>query len=109
MVTVYVDILIILNAFVNLFILLVTSLFLKQRAAILRMVAASFVGALFSLYIFLPSGSFLIELLLRLVCAGVTVAVCFGFGSFIRFIRLCAVFYAVSFMYAGVMLAVFVL
>lgn len=106
MVTVYVDILIILNAFVNFFILLVTSAFMKQRPKTIRIVIASFVGALFSLYIFLPSFSFIAEAAVRLVCAAVSVFVCFGKGSFARFLRLTVVFYAVSFMYAGIMLGV---
>lgn len=106
MVTVYVDILIILNAFVNFFILLVTSSFMKENPKTLRVALSSFVGALFSLYIFLPSFSFILEATVRLLCSAVSVFVCFGKGSIIRFIRLTLVFYAVSFMYAGIMLGV---
>ena len=106
MVTVYVDILIILNAFVNFFILLVTSAFMKERPKTVRIVISSFVGALFSLYIFLPSYSFALEAAVRLICSATCVFTCFGKGSFIRFVRLSVVFYAVSFMYAGIMLGI---
>lgn len=106
MVTVYVDILIILNAFVNFFILLVTSAFMSERPKTHRIVISSFVGALFSLYIFLPSYSFALEAAVRFICAATCVFICFGKGSIIRFIRLSVVFYAVSFMYAGAMLGI---
>lgn len=105
-ITVYVDILIILNAFVNFFILLVTSAFMSERPKTYKIVISSFVGALFSLYIFLPSYSFLLESVVRLVCSATCVFICFGKVSAVRFIRLSAVFYAVSFMYAGVMLGI---
>lgn len=106
MVTVYVDILIILNAFVNFFILLLSATFMGERPKTIKIVISSFVGALFSLYIFLPSYSFLLEALVRLVCSATSVFICFGKGSVIRFIRLTLVFYAVSFMYAGIMLGI---
>ena len=106
MVTVYVDILIILNAFVNFFILLVTSAFCRERPKTLRIVLASFVGAAFSLYIFLPSVGFAAEVGVRLLCSAVTVFTCFGRGRLIRFIRLWLSFYAASFLYAGIMIAV---
>ena len=106
MVTVYVDILIILNAFVDFFILLVTAAFMKERPKTIRIVISSFVGALFSLYIFLPSYSFALEATVRLVCSACCVFACFGKGSFVRFLRLTVVFYAVSFMYAGIMLGI---
>ena len=80
MVTIYVDILIILNAFVNFFILLVTAAFCRERPKTLRIAIASFVGALFSLYIFLPSYGFAADMAARILCAAATVFTCFGRG-----------------------------
>ena len=104
-VTVYVDILILLNSFVDFFILLVTSAVCGEKPRVLRIVLASFCSALFSLVIFLPSGGFLAELGIRLACSTVTVLICFGFVRPIRFLRKVAVFYGISFIYAGIMLA----
>lgn len=104
-VTVYVDVLIILNAFVNFFILLAEEALSGERVRALRIALAAFTGSLFSLAVFLDSYGILFELLLRLACSTVTVLVCFGFGGLGRFIRLTGVFYAVSFTYAGIMLA----
>ncbi len=105
-VTVYVDILLILNAFVNFFILLLTSAVSKKELKLLRIILASIVGSLFSLYIFLPSRGFLIETLVRFACSVITVFVCFGKMKITTFIRLTLTFYAASFIYAGVMLAI---
>ncbi len=104
MVEVYVDILIILNSFVNFFILLITAAFFGEKPKILRVVAASFVGSLFSLVIFIDSLGFVFELAVRLMCSSVTVLISFKIKNFIRFLRLSAVFYSVSFLYAGIMI-----
>lgn len=106
MVKIYVDILIILNAFVNFFILLAVAAFSGEHPRMLRTVLASFVGALFSLAVFLDSYGFVFELALRLICSLTTVFVCFGIRkNIIRFLRLTGIFYGVSFTYAGLMVA----
>lgn len=105
-VKVYVDILIILNSFVNFFILIVTSQFFGEKPRLFRVILSSFVGALFSLTIFLETYGFLFELAVRLACSSVSVLICFGGKSILRFIKLFGVFYSVSFLYAGIMIAI---
>lgn len=109
MVTVYVDVLILLNAVVDFLILVLASALAKEQPRVIRLILASFVGALFSLYIFLPSTPFWIEFSVRVVCSATSVLCCFGFGHIKRFLRLVAFFYAASFLYVGAMLGIWFL
>lgn len=109
MVTVYVDVLLLVNGFVDYLLLSLTAAVYRERPKLGRLILSSFVAASFSLVIFLPLSSFWWEAAIRAVCSTVTVMVCFGFGSFRRFLRLTAAFYASTFLFAGCMLAVVML
>lgn len=103
---VYVDILIFLNLFVNFFILKITAALCKDTGRISRTILGSAIGALFSLYIFLPQSNALTEMIFRLAVSGVVIIVSFKFDSLKSFLRRISVFFAVSFLYAGFMLGV---
>lgn len=103
---VYADVLIVLNMFVNFFILRVTCRFCKETCRTLRLIFASLVSAGFSLYIFLPPGGMLTETVFRLVISALTVLLAFGFDSFKSFFRRIAMFFAISFLYAGAMMGI---
>ena len=103
--TVYVDVLIFLNAFVNYFILLLTSKLCFRTPSGWRQIGAAFVGALFSLYIFLPNQATVTELVVRLASSAVIIMICYGFQNLKAFFRLLFTFYAASFLYAGLMMA----
>lgn len=102
---VYIDILICLNIFVNYFILLITTRLNGGNIRIFRQILAAVVGALFSLYIFIPKQGPVVELLVKLVFSAVIIVCGYGFGGWKKFFRLLATFYGVSFLYAGLMLA----
>lgn len=104
--TVYADVLIILNLFINFFILQLTSKLCKDGYRLYRMIISSLIGALFSLYIFLPPTNFLSETLLKLSLSAVMVLVCFGFDSIKSLFRRVAVFFGATFLYAGLMLGI---
>lgn len=106
---VYVDVLIALNLFVNYFILLLTAKICKHGHSLFRCILASFIGALFSLYIFLPDQSFAVEAAAKLVFSAIIVVVCFGFDNLRSFLRRIAIFYAITFLYAGIMMALWML
>ncbi len=103
--TVYVDVLIFLNTIVNYFILLLTAKLCFRRPALPRLVGAAFVGALFSLYIFLPDQPLPTEMIVRLACSAVIVVIGFGFQNLKSFARVLLLFYAASFLLAGLLLA----
>lgn len=104
--TVYADVLIFLNLFVNFFILQVTAKICRDGYRLIRMITASLVGALFSLYIFLPQSVWMIEALFRVTVSAVIVLICFGFDSIKCLFRRIGVFFAVSFLYGGLMMAI---
>ena len=103
------DVLIFINTVVDYLLLSATSCLLKYNVQFARKLLASFVSSLFSLYIFLPSQGFLIELLMRILTSVVTVAVCYKFKPTKSFFRALAVFYAVSFIYFGLMAGIWML
>lgn len=103
---VYADVLITLNLFVNFFILQFTSRICKERFHFGRLIFAALVGAAFSLYIFLPPTGMFTETIFRLVISALIVLLAFGFSSIKSLVRRVAVFFAVSFLYAGSMMGI---
>ncbi len=102
---VYVDILVAVNFIVDYFLLLLSAKFLRKNPPILKLVAASGLAAMSSLVIFLPPLNAVTEIVLRVViCAAVTL-VAFGFANVRTFLRAALVFFAVSFGFAGAMMA----
>lgn len=103
---VYADVLIVLNLFVNFFILKLTCRLCKESCRFLRIISASFVGAAFSLYIFLPPTGMFTETVFRLIISALIILLAFGFDSIKSFLRRIAVFFAASFLYAGLMMGI---
>ncbi len=102
---VYADVLIFLNTIVNYYIVALTAKVCRVNKKWYRFVFAAFVGALFSLYIFLPKLNFILELVIKLVCSAAVVLIGFGFENIKKFTRRSVIFYLISFLYAGLMLA----
>lgn len=103
---VYADVLITLNLFVNFFILWFTCRICRERFRFGRLILASLVGAAFSLYIFLPPTGMFTETVFRLVVSALIVILAFGFSSIKSLVRRVALFFAVSFLYAGAMMGI---
>lgn len=102
---VYADVLLFLNTIVNYYIVALTAKVCRVNKKWYRYVFAAFAGALFSLYIFLPKLNFILELIIKLVCSAVVVLIGFGFENVKKFARRSVIFYLISFLYAGLMLA----
>lgn len=106
---VYADVLIVLNLIVDYFLLALSAKLLKSNPSVGRLLSGAGVGAISSLYIFLPSCGFIIEIGVRfIICAAMTFG-CFGFHSAKRFFRSMAVLFAVTCGYAGGMIALWYL
>ncbi|HHW46654.1 MAG TPA: sigma-E processing peptidase SpoIIGA [Clostridiales bacterium] len=103
--TIYVDVLICLNTFVNYFILLITSKINGDRVKTTRQILSALVGALFSLYIFVPKLNPVLDMFIKLIFSAVIVLCNYGFKGLKPFLRRICIFYAVSFIYAGLMIA----
>ncbi len=106
---VYVDILLFLNTVVDFIILNATCVLTRIEVKLWRKITAALLSALFSLYIFLPPLGFWLGLLLRLSASLTAVLTAFGFKNVRRFLRCSALFYGVSFIYAGGMAGIWML
>ncbi len=103
---VYADVLIFLNTIVNFILLSITGLLYSQKIHIMRLAAAALVGGLFSLYILIPQDAAIIEMLVRGVCGAILVIIAFGVRNIKQTLKLWAIMFAVSFIFAGFMMAV---
>lgn len=103
---IYVDVLIFVNFFMDFLILKTTSRLNFNRLTLKRHILSSTVASLFSLYIFLPVVGLWFEMLIRVISSAVTVLTAFGFKNLKRFLRVFFIYYAVSFIFAGVVLGV---
>lgn len=104
--TVYADILFLLNFAVDYFLISLTAIIVKTGTGLLRQLSGAALGGVSSLSIFLPPLNTALELLLRTVICAVIALAAFGFGSLRRYLRAVAVFFAVSAGYAGAMLGI---
>lgn len=105
--TVYIDVLITVNIFVDFFLLLCTKRLLNIRAKLWRLIAGSVTGGFFSLSALLPRMPFGLNLLSDLLIAAVMILTAFGFGGAKRFLRRVAVCFALSFGFCGLMMFIY--
>ena len=100
---IYVDILIIVNLFVNYFLILVTSKFLSLKMKKSRFLLGEILGSMYSLFIFLPPMNLFISLLAKLLMSLSIICVVFRLRSLKSVIKTLLCFYAVNFIFLGVM------
>lgn len=103
--TVYADILIITNFIVDYFLLDITGKIVRRVPSLIRSILSAFFASLTSLLIFLPEQNRFLQLIIRISASLLICFVCFGFTSLRRFLFTSAVFCAVTFCYAGAMMA----
>jgi stage II sporulation protein GA (sporulation sigma-E factor processing peptidase) len=104
--TIYVDVLMAVNFFINYFLLLACVKFLALPAKRGRLAAASGLGAAFSLTVLLPELPAALSLTVKLLMSAAIVLCAFGFGGIKRLVRNTAAFYIVNFAFAGLMVAI---
>jgi stage II sporulation protein GA (sporulation sigma-E factor processing peptidase) len=104
--TVYVDILLAVNIFVNYFLLLASAKMLHCEIKRIRLFLSSVLGSLYSLIIFLPELPEEITVLVNFAASAVLTAIAFSPKSFKVFLREVAVFFGVNFAFAGIMLGI---
>lgn len=101
---IYADVLIVLNILVDYFLLKLTARIVHKNPSLIRLIVGSVLGGISALYIFLPPLNTVIEFLIRLVISLIITLATFGFGSVKSLCRNTAVFFAVTFGFAGAML-----
>jgi len=107
--TVYADILILVNFIVDYFLLLLTANFLRKKSKLWRHILSSVLGGIFSLYIFLPQTNFLFQSLIHILMCAALCIVAFGYGDIKTFLTSVAVLFCVNFAYSGAMIAVWLI
>lgn len=106
--TIYVDVLIVLNVYVNCFILLSAAKITHSRLSRVRCFFVSLYGSLYSLLILIPEINGLLNIAVK-IFAGVTIVMlAFGIKNRMRFIMNLVVFFAVNFLLAGAVYAVYI-
>lgn len=103
---IYLDVLLSVNLFVNYFLLLTASKFLGVPYKKYRLLLGALLGALFSLVILLPSIPFLLNSLLKIPMSAAMVVVAYPLSGWRAFVKRLSCLYAVSFSFAGLMLAI---
>ncbi|WP_297958355.1 sigma-E processing peptidase SpoIIGA [uncultured Ruminococcus sp.] len=99
--TIYVDVLIVLNIYVNFFLLRITAGLTHSPLKNGRCAAASVYGSLFSLTILLPQLGAPLSLTIKLAAAVSIVAAAFGYHGFRRLMINTAAFFGANFVLAG--------
>jgi len=103
--TVYADILILTNFIVDYFLLAVTAKITGRKPPLWRSIAAAFSAAFGTLIIFLPEQNPLSEVAVRLLFSVIICLIAFGYKSIRRLLYASLTFFAVTFCYAGAMMA----
>lgn len=103
--TIYIDVLLILNLYVNWLLLRGSAKLAHIRLSTLRCFIAASIGSLTSLTIFLPQMPLFISLIIKLLTAVIPVGTAFGITPIRQFLRCLSVFLCTSFAFAGFMLA----
>ncbi len=106
---VYIDVLFVLNLFINYFLLLGTGALLRLKMPRWRLLCGASLGGLYSLFIFIPSMGPVYSLLLKLLLSVSIVFVTFKKNGFRFSLRVLGCFYGVNFIFAGFMMAIWII
>ncbi len=106
--TVYADILMLVNFIVDYFLILLTAKFLHTKPKLFRLILSSALGGVFSLYILLPQSTFFLQMLVHIFMCMALCLVAFGFKNIKSFFRNTTTLFAVNFAYSGAMIALWI-
>ena len=106
---IYVDILVFLNTVINFFLLLVTAALAGRERKTGRILAAAFFGGIYALILLLPQLNGPVLTLTRIAAAAIMTAVAFPFRSLRTFLFQCGLLYLAGFLFAGLMVAIWIL
>ena len=103
---IYIDILVIVNLFVNYFILLATAKFFCIKWKTSRLILGEILGGIYSLYILAPELPWFISSIIKLLMSVTIIAATFGIKRPTQFFKILIYFYSVNFLFSGIMMAV---
>lgn len=102
---IYVDVLIIVNLFVNYLVISATSKFLSLKLQKWRLICGEILGGIYSLYILLPPSALIWSLVVKFVMSVSIVFVVFESTNIKIFFKTLICFYLINFAFSGIMLA----
>ena len=103
--TIYIDILICVNLFINYFTLRATSKFLYIKSNKIKMILAALLGAIYSLYILLPFKNIFSSMTVKFLMSVTIILVAFGLQNKKNLIKCIVCFYSINFAFSGCILA----
>lgn len=103
--TIYVDVLIVLNLYVNFFLLKTSAKLTHTPLGFVRCITASFIGSLFSLMILAPELNILLNIAVKLFAAILIIMICFGVKNKKRILPNLIIFFAANYILAGAVCA----
>ncbi len=101
--TVYADVLILLNAVIDYLIITLTSYVTDTYIKPLRAVIGAFIGSLFSLLIFLPELKAALQLIILLISSAVIIITSFGIRGRMKFLKNYFAFAMINIVFSGLM------
>lgn len=105
--TVYIDILITVNIFIDFFILVCTKGFLHIKASLKRLILGSVIGGALSLAALLPRIPTGINIILDIAFAALIIFAAFGKTNLKGFIKRTVVYFSISFSFCGIMIFIY--
>ncbi len=106
---IYGDIVLIENIIMNYIILLCTARFTRNEYKKLNLFLASFIGALYSFFYFLPGYEFLYTWFLKIIFSLFIIIIAFTPYRLTEFVKMTGVFYTISFMFGGAVFGLYYL
>lgn len=102
---IYVDVLFVINFFITFLLLLFTSKMAKRELKLVRILAGSAVGGVYSLVILLDELHFLVTFLGKIACAFLIVFISFGFKRLYIYIKAVSIFFFSNMLFLGVIIS----
>lgn len=96
--TIYLDVLICVNLFINYFVLLSVTKFLHLKITRLRLMLAALLGAVYSIFILFPQVNVALSLIIKIIMSVTICLAAFGFLDVYRLIKTMIVFYSMNFL-----------
>lgn len=107
MVTIYLDVLIVTNVYVNYFLIRSTAKLTHSAVKLWRCIIGSFIASLFSIIIIFPEFSGFALTVIKLFVSVLIIVISFSELTVKRTIKLTVIFYIINFLYAGFMDLIF--
>lgn len=102
--TVYIDVLICVNIFINFFLLICLKKFMSINVKLQRIIISAVVSSLLSLIIFLPEPALILNILIKILSACLVILVAFKFVNFKIFMQRICAFILTNISFCGLMM-----